>query len=67
MKISNHNKPTPAKWVKLGTAFVAMSGVISASSFAADKDVLGYIGIGLSLLGVFLLNFFGDENKSGRN
>ena len=55
-KVSNLNKPTQAKMVKLGVSLVAVSGFISASAFATAHDVIGYIGIGCGIVGTFIVN-----------
>lgn len=58
MKIfENYKKPTPAKWRKLGDAFlaVALYGEVHSQTISPTAGaILIYVGI----LGKFLTNFF---------
>lgn len=61
MKAKNINKPTPAKWAKIGMALVAASSAIAGYGLTAGDRIIGYIGVGLSVLGSFISNLFSDE------
>jgi hypothetical protein len=58
IKLRHLQAPTPAKWVKIGIALLSVSTFISASAFAADKDIIGYVSLGLGVIGTFISNLF---------
>lgn len=54
MKLSNHKKPTSAKWVKLGAAFTAVSVTIAGYALTASNPIVGYIGLALAIIGTVI-------------
>ena len=54
ISIKNIQQPTPAKWSNLGVALSATSSFIAASAFATQHELIGYIGIGLGVVGIFI-------------
>lgn len=60
-KLNNLNKSTPAKWAKLGSAFVAVSAMIAGYGLTMDDKIVGYIGLGLGVVGTFFVNLFSDD------
>lgn len=57
MKLSNINQPTPAKWVKIGSALIAISTFIGGYSLTAQNTIVGYIGLSLGTIGTALIAF----------
>lgn len=59
--LSNWHKPTSAKMAKLGTSLVAVSAFIAGYGFTEQVPYLGYIGLGIGVVGCFLSNIYGNE------
>jgi hypothetical protein len=60
IKLSNIHKPSPAKFVKLGTAFIAVGSAIGGYSLTANNPVVGYVGLGFVAAGTFLTAFLAE-------
>jgi hypothetical protein len=60
ISVKNIHKPTPAKWSKFGLACVASSAFISASAFASQHEIIGYIGLGIGFVGTFISTLFAE-------
>jgi hypothetical protein len=56
--VKNLLKPTPAFFVRLGDALMAVSTTITAAAIAEDHKTLAYISLGTGVLGVFLTRLF---------
>lgn len=56
MDINNINKPTPAKWSKIGLACVAISAFIASYGLTADNNVVGYVGLAIGVVGTLIAN-----------
>jgi hypothetical protein len=61
MKLNNYNKPTPAKWAKLGMAILSVSTFIAGYGVTADNDIVAFIGLGCGIIGTFLTNLFTEK------
>lgn len=59
--MKNLNKPTPAKWAKLGMAFLSVSSFISGYGVAVNNDIVAYIGLATGILGTFITNLFAEK------
>jgi len=57
MKLTNINQPTSPKWVKIGTALLTCSAFIGTYSLTAQVPFVGYLGLGLGLLGTMIIAF----------
>jgi hypothetical protein len=58
MKVSNLNKPTPAKWAKIGLALLSVSTFIAGYGVTANNDIVAYTGLAFGIIGTFLTNLF---------
>jgi hypothetical protein len=57
MKLSNLNKPTEAKWVKIGTALISVSGFIATYALTQNNATVGFLGLGFGGIGTFIIAF----------
>lgn len=57
MKLSNINQPTSPKWVKIGSTLLAISTFVGGYSLTAQNAIVGYIGLGLGVIGTTLMAF----------
>lgn len=57
MKLQNINQPTSPKWVKIGSALLAVSTFIGGYSLTASNALVGYVGLGLGVVGTLLIAF----------
>jgi len=60
IKLKNLNKPTSAKMSKLGIALVSISAFISGYGVTSGKEVVGYVGLCMGIVGTFLVNMYND-------
>lgn len=60
MKLSNYNKPTPAKMAKLGMAILSVSTFIAGYGITKDNDIVSFIGLGCGVVGTFITNLFAE-------
>ena len=61
MNLKNVNKPTPAKWSKFGLACVSVATFISGYGLTTGKDLVGYIGLGIGVVGTFVSTLFSES------
>lgn len=60
-KFRNINKATPAKWSKFGAACVGVSAMIATYGLTMEDKIVGYIGLGIGVLGTFLSILYKEE------
>lgn len=59
-KFKNLKKSTPAKFVKIGVALVSVSAFIAGYGLTQGNEIVGYIGLGLGVIGTLFVNMFND-------
>ena len=57
MKWNNIHKPTPAQWTKFGLACVSVATFIGGYGLTADNKIVGFIGLGIGIVGTFISSF----------
>lgn len=57
VSLSNINKPTSPKWLKVGSVFLAISTFIGGYSITMTLPIAGYIGLGFGVIGTVLMAF----------
>jgi len=55
-KLSNINKPTSAKWSKLGMAILSVSTFISGYGLTQNDTAVGFVGLVCGIVGTFIIN-----------
>jgi hypothetical protein len=60
-KLSNFNKPTPAKWEKFGNALLKTSVYLSAGSIILKYEHVALAVLFIGGLGQFITTFFADD------
>jgi len=61
MKLTNLNKPTPARMAKLGMTILSVSTFIAGYGITANNDIVGYIGLACGIIGTFLTNLYATK------
>jgi hypothetical protein len=56
-----YNKPTPAKWRKLGDALLGVSTTITGFAIYEEVKWIAITALALGVIGKFLTNFFSEE------
>jgi len=75
MKLSNYYKPTPAKWRKLGDAFLAVGGMVTMGGIAQYDELIKLmtpkevkitllIFAGCCVAGKFITNLFKEPDPT---
>ena len=59
--MSNYYKNTPAKWLKIGDALLAVSTTITGFAIYEQSKWVALSALILGVLGKFLTNFFTEE------
>ena len=59
-----YNKPTPAKWRKLGDALLGVSTTITGFAIYEDVKWVAITALALGVIGKFLTNFFDNDIES---
>lgn len=57
MKVSNINKPTSPKWVKIGSSLVAASTFVGGYGLTSSNTTVGIVGLVIGTLGTFIMAF----------
>lgn len=57
MKVSNINKPTSPKWVKIGSSLVAASTFVGGYGLTAGNTTVGIIGLIMGIIGTIIVTF----------
>lgn len=65
--IKSYYKPTPAKWRKLGDAFLAISTFLTGLEIHYDKHTVAIVVLVTGVVGKFLTNFFAVKEKTHAN
>jgi hypothetical protein len=58
---SYYRDPTPKNIRRFGNALLSISGFVAASSFATENETIGYVFLGVGIIGKFLTIFFKEE------
>lgn len=59
--LSKYQKPTPAKWRKLGDALLAVSTTVTTYAIAEEMKWLALSAVLIGAAGKFFTNFFAQE------
>lgn len=62
-KIKNIKSATPARWSQFGAACVGVSTMIAGYGLTMDDKVVGYIGLGIGVVGTFISIMFKEEKE----
>jgi hypothetical protein len=63
--LSSYNKPTPAKFRKLGDALLSVSTMITGFAIYEDYKWIAFIALLTGSVGKFLTNFYADKDGNG--
>lgn len=54
MKLSNINKPTSAKWGKIGASLVSVSAFIAGYGLTMNNQIVGFTGLAIGVIGTII-------------
>jgi len=59
----SYMKPTPRNLLKLGVAIRGIGTTITGAGILSDNKVMAIIALVVMILGEFLIDFFGEDEK----
>jgi len=62
-RVKNLNKPTPAKWVKIGLSLTAISAAINGYGLTQGIQWVSYLGLACLVGGTLIANMFADTTE----
>lgn len=62
-RVKNLNKPTPAKWVKIGLSLTAVSAAIGGYGLTNGIEWVSYLGLICIVSGTFITNMFAEPSE----